>query len=263
MGNYSPLAGLIMLILGTLPGAAQTVRPNAAPEGDLLSSVCSMIETTARLDGLPVDFFTRLIWQESRLQPDVIGPPTRTGEHAEGIAQFMPGTAAERGPFEPFNPVEALPKSGEFLAELRDEFGNLGLAAAAYNAGPQRLRDFLAGLRDLPLETRHYVLAITGRSVEEWATLKVAPDAGAARNTDGLHERPVTLSCHDVVALLKTEPVPLVTRLDDRAFPSWCKGLHHPDVSVCGPVHLITPSIRTASLSVTRGHVRLFPSSRR
>ena len=63
----------------------------------------------------------------------------------------MPGTAAERGPFEPFNPVEALPKSGEFLAELRDEFGNLGLAAAAYNAGPQRLRDFLAGLRDLPL----------------------------------------------------------------------------------------------------------------
>ena len=64
MGNYSPLAGLIMLILGTLPGAAQTVRPNAAPEGDLLSSVCSMIETTARLDGLPVDFFTRLIWQE-------------------------------------------------------------------------------------------------------------------------------------------------------------------------------------------------------
>ena len=81
----------------------------------------------------------------------------------------MPGTAAERGLNEAFNPVEALPKSGEFLAELRDQFGNLGLAAAAYNAGPQRVRDFVAGLRSLPLETRNYVRAITGRPVEFWA----------------------------------------------------------------------------------------------
>ena len=48
MGGYSPLAGLIMLILGTLPGAAQTIRPSAAQDDDLQSSVCSMIETTAR-----------------------------------------------------------------------------------------------------------------------------------------------------------------------------------------------------------------------
>ena len=262
MGGYSPLAGLIMLIPGTLPGAAQTIRPSAAQDDDLLSSLCSMIETTARLNDLPVDFFTRLIWQESRLRPDVIGPLTRSGEHAEGIAQFMPGTAAERGQFEPFNPVEALPKSGEFLAELRDEFGNLGLAAAAYNAGPQRLRDFLAGLRDLPLETGHYVLAITRRSVEEWARLRITPDAGVAKNTGGLQERPAPLSCGDVVALLK-EPIPLVARWEDRAFPSWCKGLRHPNISVSGPVHLIAPSIRTASLAVPRSHVRLFRSSPR
>jgi hypothetical protein len=127
-----------------------------------------MIESAARANGLPVDFFARVIWQESRFRPDVIGPLTRNGERAEGIAQFMPGTAAERRLFEPFNPGEALPKSGELLAEFRNQFGNLGLAAAAYNAGPQRVREFVAGSRGLPAETRNYVLAITGHSVEDW-----------------------------------------------------------------------------------------------
>src|SRR5262249_10296742 len=65
--------------------------------------------------------------------------------------------------------VQALPKSAEFLRELRAQFGNLGLAAAAYNAGPQRVRDWLAGKRTLPSETRIYVRNVTGRSVQEWA----------------------------------------------------------------------------------------------
>ena len=94
---------------------------------------------------------------------------TRSGARALGIAQFMPATAAERHLLEPFNPVEALPKSGKFLADLRAEFGNLGLAAAAYNAGPQRVRKFITGSRGLPRETRNYVLSITGRSVDAWA----------------------------------------------------------------------------------------------
>src|ERR1700733_11873194 len=235
-------------MLGTLPGMAQTIA-TGGPSGDLLSPICSIIETTARLNDLPVDFFTRLIWQESRFQPELIGPLTRRGERAEGIAQFMPGTAAEHGLLQPFNPVEALPKSGEFLAELRDEFGNLGLAAAAYNAGPQRLHDFLAGLRDLPLETRHYVLAITGHSVEEWTTQIKGSDASAIQN------RPAPPSCREVVALLERAPIPLVLRWQSRAFPSWCKELHHPNVSVCGPIHLIAPLIRAASFAIPRSHV--------
>ena len=79
----------------------------------------------------------------------------------------MPETAAERRLLDPFDPVEALPKSAQFLAELRTQFGNLGLAAAAYNAGPQRLRNFMAGTRPLPTETRNYVVAITGVSVDD------------------------------------------------------------------------------------------------
>ena len=144
---------LAILLLGApLQAAAQTAAP-PTQNSDPGSRICPIIETVARTNALPVDFFTRVIWQESRLRPDAIGPVTRTGERALGMAQFMPSTAATRRLYEPFNPVEALPKSGEFLAELREEFGNLGLAAAAYNAGARRVHNFVAGSRDLPAET--------------------------------------------------------------------------------------------------------------
>jgi Transglycosylase SLT domain/SPOR domain len=171
-------------------------------------SICLMIESAARANDLPVDYFARVIWQESRFQPDVVGPTTRNGQRAQGIAQFMPGTAAERRLLDPFDPVEALPKSAEFLAELRGQFGNLGLAAAAYNAGPGRLRDFMAGRRPLPAETRNYVMAITGMSVDDWT--KGTRSAGEA------HAQPAVASCHDLVALLKQAPNLFVEELQER-----------------------------------------------
>jgi hypothetical protein len=185
------------------PAPERQVAP-AAGAGD---SVCLMIESAAQAYDLPVDFFARVIWQESRFQPHVVGPMTRSGARAQGIAQFMPGTAAERGLLDPFNPVEALPKSAEFLAELRSQFGNLGLAAAAYNAGPQRVRDFLSGARPLPAETRHYVTAITGRTADEWAK---AARGGTPR------DQPAVANCRDLVALLKQAPNLFVEELQER-----------------------------------------------
>jgi hypothetical protein len=72
---------------------AGRVAPSPA-SGD---SICLMIESAARANDLPVDYFARVIWQESRFQPDVVGPRTRNGQRAQGIAQFMPGTAAYEG----------------------------------------------------------------------------------------------------------------------------------------------------------------------
>jgi hypothetical protein len=186
------------------PAEASPPQP-ATSSGD---SICLMIESAARANDLPVDYFARVIWQESRFQPDVVGPRTRNGQRAQGIAQFMPETAAERRLLNPFDPVEALPKSAEFLAELRTRFGNLGLAAAAYNAGPQRLRDFLAGTRTLPAETRNYVRAITGISVDEWAQ--------PAKVVDGAHVPPAPANCDDLVAVLKQAPNPFVEELQER-----------------------------------------------
>ena len=132
------------------------------------SLICTMVESAAVANGLPLAFFARVIWQESRLRPDAVGPMTRSGRRAQGIAQFMPLTAAERHLLNPFDPVQALPKSAEFLRELRAQFGNLGLAAAAYNAGPQRVRDWLGGKRTLPSETQAFVHIVTGRPAREW-----------------------------------------------------------------------------------------------
>ena len=101
---------------------------------DTREAMCLMIESAAKAEELPLEFFARVIWQESRFQSDAVGPVTRNGQRAQGIAQFMPGTANERRLLDPFDPVQALPKSAEFLAELRGQFGNLGLAAAAQSS---------------------------------------------------------------------------------------------------------------------------------
>jgi hypothetical protein len=140
-----------------IAGEAEATSDNA------LATLCGIVEASAKAEGLPVNFFTRLIWQESAFQPQAVSPAG-----AMGVAQFMPGTASERGLSDPFDPAIAIPGSAKFLAELSQRFGNLGLAAAAYNAGPNALARWLAGKGSLPFETQDYVLAITGHDVEEW-----------------------------------------------------------------------------------------------
>jgi hypothetical protein len=176
-----------------------------AGRSDTREAMCLMIESAARANDLPLEFFARVIWQESRFQADAVGPVTRNGQRAQGIAQFMPGTANERRLLDPFNPVQALPKSAEFLSELRQQFGNLGLAAAAYNAGPRRVQEWLARTGPMPQETRNYVLAITGTSVDDWA--------GASKNSKPPDRAPNT-SCRELMALLKRAPNPFVTQLE-------------------------------------------------
>ena len=177
-----------------------------SPSSSASESMCLMIESAARANALPLEFFARVIWQESRFRADAVGPVTRSGQRAQGIAQFLPGTAAERRLLDPFDPVQALPKSAEFLRELRAEFGNLGLAAAAYNAGPQRVRDWLAGSGYMPAETRSYVAAITGRSVDDWA---------AASAVAGAQMQPAA-GCRELMAMLKRAPNPFVDELERR-----------------------------------------------
>ena len=125
--------------------------------------VCDLIAEAARAHSLPLAYFTRLIWRESRFHPHALSPAG-----AQGVAQFMPGTAAERGLTDPYAAREALMHSAAFLDELRATFGNLGLAAAAYNAGPGRVTRWLAGQAELPQETQDYVPAITGHDAAAW-----------------------------------------------------------------------------------------------
>jgi soluble lytic murein transglycosylase-like protein len=124
---------------------------------------CDALRQAAESVDIPVAFFARLLWQESRFRSDEI---SRAG--AQGVAQFMPTTAAEVGLDDPFDPYKALPASARLLQKLRREFGNLGLAAAAYNAGSGRIQKWLSRQSSLPKETRDYVRIITGSAATEW-----------------------------------------------------------------------------------------------
>jgi Transglycosylase SLT domain/SPOR domain len=171
-------------LAGAAPGKVESIE----------TSVCRLIEASARTQGLPVAFLTRLIWQESRFRPNEISPAG-----AQGIAQFMAKTADERGLANPFDPEEAIPKSAALLADLKQRFGNFGLAAAAYNAGPARVVNWLAGHGDLPTETRRYVLTISQRPAEDWV--------GAAADTITSNPISPELSCLQVTsAIRQSEP---------------------------------------------------------
>jgi hypothetical protein len=141
--------------------------------------ICRTLAQAAADNELPEEFFTRLIWQESRFDPAAVSPAG-----AQGIAQFMPQTATIRGLTNAFEPMQALRESASYLRELRTTFrGNLGLAAAAYNAGPGQVEAWLAGRRRLPGETLAYVLIITGHSADAWAS-KTPPQLQSVSTPD-------------------------------------------------------------------------------
>jgi hypothetical protein len=109
----------------------------------------------------------------------------------------MPGTAAERGLADPFDPEQAIPKAADLLADHLKRFGNLGLAAAAYNGGQARVAAWLDRRGGLPAETRDYVARITGRSAEEWAESAAAKEPAEAPAAEGPSR------CIEIVALLR------------------------------------------------------------
>ena len=178
----------------------------APPKLPSVEEICGAIDTAAAENDLPVDFFTRLIWQESRFNTRAV---SRAG--ARGIAQFMPRTALWRGLNDPFDAVEALRESADYLRELRGQFGNLGLAAAAYNGGSGRVRNWLDKRGGLPSETRAYVRIITGYSAEEWASPE-PPDKHSPT--------PKAIPCSQVAnALIRPSPRPPRTATQTASAP--------------------------------------------
>jgi Transglycosylase SLT domain/SPOR domain len=210
----STTSAVLTLALTLVFGGSAAAQEREPGQPVTATSICLIAEAAATANGLPFEFFARLIWQESRFRPEAVGPMTRSGERARGIAQFMPRTASERGLLDPNDPVQALPKSAEFLRQLIHEFGNLGLAAAAYNAGPQRVRDWLEGRGSLPAETQRYVEIITGHPAAEWAK--------ATTSLPEQHSKP--MSCDSMMALLREQPNLYLTRLQQ-----------HVDKSVASP----------------------------
>jgi soluble lytic murein transglycosylase-like protein len=87
-------------------------------------------------------------------------PFAQSGAGAQGIAQFMPGTAQAMGLDDPFDPAQAIDAQGHLMRDLLRRFVTVPLALAAYNAGPGAV----AGCMCIPPypETRGYVARILG-----------------------------------------------------------------------------------------------------
>jgi hypothetical protein len=138
--------------------------------GTYNADVCRAIERYANLWNLPTGFFARLIWQESRFNPNAVSTAG-----AEGIAQFIGSTGRLQGLSNAYDPAESLARSARYLRFLTDKFGNVGLAAAAYNGGEGAVSRFIAGTGNLAVETLDYVQTITGIGVEQWLAGDMKP----------------------------------------------------------------------------------------
>src|ERR1041385_2540649 len=110
-----PLAPLRLLLKPVIPRSRE--------------EICGAVIAETRKHDIPAAFFIRLLYHESGFRPGAI-----SASGALGIGQFMPETAADRRLDNPFDPLQAIPASARLLRDLQRKFGNLGLAAAAYNA---------------------------------------------------------------------------------------------------------------------------------
>ncbi|MGB3406769.1 MAG: lytic transglycosylase domain-containing protein, partial [Jannaschia sp.] len=169
------------------------IRPGEAFAVDL----CRQIEAEARLHGLPPGYFARLLWQESRFDPNAVSPA-----NAKGIAQFIDSTARLRGLKDPFNPAEAVARAAEYLGEMTRRYGNLGHAAIGYNGGERRAEGWIAGTGGLARETIDYVRIITGHTAETW---RDAPPEDETFRLDG--ETPFQDACVAMAATRRLTPL--------------------------------------------------------
>ncbi|MCJ2180887.1 lytic transglycosylase domain-containing protein [Novosphingobium album (ex Hu et al. 2023)] len=97
-----------------------------------------------------------VVWQESRWNERAVSPAG-----ARGLAQLMPGTAAQMG-VNSSDPMANLEGGARYLRMQLDAFnGDVEKALAAYNAGPLRVEK-AGGIPNIR-ETREYVAAIMGR----------------------------------------------------------------------------------------------------
>ncbi len=126
------------------------------------------IRTASARFGVPEAWIREVMRQESggRLY-DAQGLPITSWAGAMGLMQVMPGTYATLrarhglGP-DPYEPRDNILAGAAYLREMHDRFGAPGFLAA-YNAGPTRIEEVLAGITVLPDETLNYIARIAPR----------------------------------------------------------------------------------------------------
>jgi soluble lytic murein transglycosylase-like protein len=116
-----------------------------------------LIEEHAALNLVSPDLVRALIQAESAFNTRAVSP-----KGAMGLMQLMPGTAADHGVRDAFNPSENIRAGVKYLKHLLDKYdGRVELALAAYNAGPGAVKKY-GGKVPPYRETQNYVARIQG-----------------------------------------------------------------------------------------------------
>jgi soluble lytic murein transglycosylase-like protein len=136
-------------------GSAYGVVKESAPAKRRISEFDDLIVENASHHSLHPDFVRAVIQAES-----AFNPRARSVKGAMGLMQLMPGTAAEYGVTNAYDPVQNIKAGVAYLKSLLVRFGNdVSLALAAYNAGPRAVEKY--GNTVPPYkETRNYVSKI-------------------------------------------------------------------------------------------------------
>lgn len=155
------------------PAAAQPAAPVAAPPSTTVPAKAGKnpeYEDFARSEasklGLDPEMFVKQMNAESGMNPDAVSP-----KGATGVAQFMPGTAADRGLTNPENPLASIRAGARYMADLTKRYGgDAEKAQAAYNTGPGNVDKAVAAAgpggdwkKSLPAETKGYLQKISGQ----------------------------------------------------------------------------------------------------
>lgn len=140
-----------------------------------ISSYDGVIQQAAREWNIDPNLLRSVIQTESAGNPDA-----RSSAGAVGLAQIMPDTAKGLGVTDRSDPVQSIFGGAKYLSQLLDHYGSATPAIAAYNAGPQRVDDYLAGKGNLPAETQNYVPTVQGHYQRFSAAQPQAPQSQGA-----------------------------------------------------------------------------------
>jgi len=128
------------------------------PTGADLGKVMAFIRYYCRRYHLDPYLIRAMVEVESGFAMEAVSP-----KGAEGLMQIMPGTGRDLGLVDPFDGAQNLEAGIRYFKVLLDDFGDLRLALAAYNAGPARVAK-AGGVPDIP-ETKAYVDKVLARYV--------------------------------------------------------------------------------------------------
>ena len=136
--------------VGFGPGDGERALPNFVP-----ARFADAIAHAAQRWNVSAALISAQIYAESNFNP-----LARSPAGAQGIAQFMPGTARAYGLSNPFDPAAAIDAQAHLMRDLLRRFASVPLALAAYNAGPAPVA--ACGCVPPYPETRAYVAKILG-----------------------------------------------------------------------------------------------------